>query len=157
MLCAFNFAPKGWAMCNGQLMSIQQNQALFSVLGTFYGGDGQTTFGLPDLRGRAIVMPGTSLTVGEKLGTETETITASTMPAHGHALSAVSGFGNQPNPNGVLAQTPMAFGNAYAASANSGMPGTISTVGSSASHNNMMPYLVLNYCIALTGIFPSRN
>ncbi|HEX8626496.1 MAG TPA: tail fiber protein [Allosphingosinicella sp.] len=155
-LMSFAFAPKGWAMCNGQLMPINQNQALFSLLGTTYGGDGRVNFGLPDLRGRVPIHFRGSHTLGEKAGTETVTVTQAQMPQHIHFFQANSTPGNTPNPtNNVLASN----NNLYTAPANltNLNPATISSTGGSQPHENRQPYLVLNYCIALQGIFPSQN
>jgi microcystin-dependent protein len=153
-LLSFNFAPQGWAMCNGQFMPINQNQALFSLLGTMYGGNGQTTFALPDLRGRVPLHRGSSLTQGQKLGEEAHTINLSELAAHNHNVSASSQNGNQADPK-ILA----AASNAYTGPSNltTIAPATVSNVGGSQAHENRQPYLVLNWCIALQGVFPSRN
>lgn len=163
---SFNFAPKGWAMCNGQLLPINQNQALFSLLGTTYGGNGQTTFALPDLRGRSQIHNGNGFTLGQAGGQEAHTITMSEMPAHFHALA------NPNNNNAVTggnanATLPNPVGNFWANSGKAGFTtaganaqmgaGTVSNVGGSQPHQNMSPFLVLTFCIALIGIFPSRN
>jgi microcystin-dependent protein len=156
---AFNFAPKGWAMCNGQFLPINQNQALFSLLGTTYGGNGQTTFALPDLRGKVPIHVGQGFTQGETAGQENHTLTISEMPQHIHPLQASL----DPNPALVANPVPNLFGQLtvpiYAGAANltTAHPGTISNVGGSQPHANMQPYLVLNICIALQGAFPSRN
>jgi microcystin-dependent protein len=152
-LMSFSFPPKGWAMCNGQFMAINQNQALFSLLGTTYGGNGQTTFALPDLRGRVPLHRG-DLTQGQVLGTETHTLNLSQMPAHTHNVRASSQNGNQADPK-ILAGAS----NAYTGPSNLTpiAPGTVSNVGGSQAHENRQPYLVLNWCIALQGIFPSRT
>jgi len=161
-LFPYNFAPRGWAFCNGQLLSISQNIALFSLLGTTYGGNGQTTFGLPDLRGRFAMSsgqgPGLSVRdLGEIDGTETVALTAAQMPAHTHAL----------NGSTATATTTVPTGNLHAAPARPQYvaPGTttplaaqsVGSAGSSQAHENMPPYLVLNYCISLEGIYPSRS
>jgi len=162
-IVAFNFAPKGWAFCNGQLLPINQNQALFSLLGTTYGGNGQTTFALPDLRGRTPFHVGGSFTLGQAGGQEVHTLTQSEMPTHTHALSgnnAVVGA----NTNATLGPP----GGSYWANngktvfttgaPNSAMsPATVTNVGGSQPHENRSPYLVLNFCIALIGAFPSHN
>jgi microcystin-dependent protein len=163
-----NFAPRGWALCDGQLLAISSNQALFSILGTIYGGDGRTTFGLPGLRGRVAMHPGngpglSSRRLGEKGGTETNTLTVPNLPAHNHAatLHASSGAGNVPDPAGsVLAKKNRT--NIYSNSAtpdvtmNSASVTTANTGGGQAV-NNVQPFLAVNYIIALEGIFPSRD
>jgi len=156
----FNFAPRNWAMCNGQIMSISQNTALFSLLGTTYGGNGQTTFALPDLRGRASMHfgqgPGLSnYSIGEVSGSETVTLIITEMPMHNHTLNASSGG----KLNNVPAANNFGGANIYTnASLDSVMdPLEIGFAGGSQPHNNMQPYLVINWCICLNGIFPSRN
>lgn len=153
---SFNFAPKGWAQCNGQLLSIQQNQALFSILGTTYGGNGQTTFGLPNLQGKVAVHSGNGINLGQAGGAETVTLN-STQIGHGHNVSAANNAnaftaaGNFPAsaPSGQLL---------YGSSADTSMNAAVlSPAGGSLPHSNMQPYTVVNYCIALQGIFPSRN
>lgn len=153
---SFNFAPKGWALCNGQLLPISQNQALFSLLGTTYGGDGRTNFALPNLRGRVPIHMGNGHTLGEAAGSTAVTLGIAEMPTHLHSVSVNSAPGNSANPsNNFLANA----NNLYAATQNltSMSPGTVGNVGGSQPHNNMMPYLVLNFVIALQGIFPSPN
>jgi microcystin-dependent protein len=168
-LFAFSFAPRGWALCNGQLLPINQNQALFSLLGTNYGGNGQTTFGLPDLRGRVPLHFGDSFNIGQAGGATAVTLSMGQLPTHTHFPSAknVVGNANLPSGNVVLAQAVAVQQNGgttavnmYSNDSSFGKtlnPGAISTVGGSQAHNNMMPSLVLNFCIALQGIFPSRN
>ena len=152
-LMSFNFAPKAWAQCNGQLLPINQNQALFSLLGTMYGGNGQTTFALPDLRGRVPLHRGRH-TQGQKIGEEAHTLISNEMPTHNHNVSASSQNGDQAGPK-ILAGAS----NAYSGPSNltTIAPGTVSNVGGSQAHENRQPYLVLNWCIALQGVFPSRN
>lgn len=156
-ICAFNFAPQGWAFCNGQFLPINQNQALFSLLGTMYGGNGQTTFALPDLRGRTPIHIGQGFTQGQAAGQEAHTITISEMPAHNHFINASSTSGNSNNPSGNLlganaspiykkSGTPVAM-----------TPENITNTGGSQAHENRQPFLVLNFVIALQGAFPSRN
>ncbi|HEV7642881.1 MAG TPA: tail fiber protein [Pyrinomonadaceae bacterium] len=156
----FNFAPRNWAFCNGQIMSIAQNTALFSLLGTTYGGNGQTTFALPDLRGRSSMHygqgPGLSnYTIGEQAGQEAVTLITTEMPAHTHALNAASGG----KLNNVPAANNFGGANIYTNAALDSVldPATIGTAGGSQPHQNMQPYLVLNWCICINGIFPSRN
>ena len=157
-IMSFNFAPKGWATCDGQLLPINQNQALFSLLGTTYGGNGQTNFALPNLRGRASLHTGNGHTLGESAGSSSVTLTQQQMPQHIHML-AVSNTAT----GGTIVATGNVLGNAGsqvygAAQALQAMnPGCVGSVGGSQPHNNMMPFLVLNFCIALQGIFPSRN
>jgi len=155
-LVSFNFAPKGWALCNGQTLPINQNQALFSLLGTTYGGNGQTTFNLPNLQGRVPIHMGAH-TLGEAAGSTNVTVNIQQMPAHIHGAFASS------NQNGTQALPTGAFlaplNNAYNAPASLTTLNqqSVTSVGGSQPHNNMMPYLTLNFCIALQGIFPSRN
>ena len=153
-LISWNFPPKGWAFCNGQLLPINQNQALFSILGTTYGGNGQTTFALPDLRGRTPVYTGQGLTLGQAGGETAHTLNQSEMPQHSHAPAANTGAATV----GPLNNNFWSATGAYGAAANSSMNATeISPVGGSQAHANMQPYLVINIIIALQGIFPSRN
>lgn len=162
----FNFAPKGWASCDGQLMPISQNTALFALLGTVYGGDGKSTFALPDLRGSAAMHPGQGQGLSERVlgeigGSETVTLQTSEMPVHTHFLSA------SPDPADLTAPGPARSlagsqgGNIYApanpAPPLTGMaPQALTPAGGSLPHNNMQPYLTMNFCIALQGIFPPR-
>jgi microcystin-dependent protein len=164
---AGNFAPTGWAFCNGQLMPISQNTALFSLLGTNYGGDGKSTFGLPNLQGAAPVHQGqgpglTQYLVGESGGTAAVTLLQTEMPAHSHAAEAVSAAdGNQVSPvNHVWSKARYGRQGApmYTTTGAQAMsPGAIGAVGSNLPHNNLMPYLTLNFIIALQGIFPPRS
>jgi len=154
----FDFAPRGWAMCNGQLLPISQNQALFSILGTTYGGDGRTSFALPDLRGRTPVHKGAGLVLGERSGQEQHTLISSELPVHTHVALASSDPGSTPIPTGnVLAGS--APNELYHAATNPvGLRSeTIGPTGGGQPHSNMQPYAVLNFCIALQGIFPSRS
>jgi microcystin-dependent protein len=153
-LMSFNFAPSGWAECNGQLLPINQNQPLFSLLGTMYGGNGQTTFALPDLRGRAALHRDGQFTQGSLFGEENHTLNQSETPAHNHFIQASKTEGDQASPS-ILASA----GNFYRPFSDPTTinPGTLANAGGSQAHNNMPPYLVLNWSIALIGIFPSRN
>jgi microcystin-dependent protein len=157
-LFSFNFAPKGWAMCNGQLLPINQNQALFSLLGTTYGGNGQTNFALPDLRGRVPIHTGNGHTLGERAGEQAHTLSISELPQHTHTAqaSAVAGTQNVPASNMMLSQRAAEI---YRAPSNLAamIAGTMTNAGGSQAHQNMQPFLALNFCIALQGIFPSRN
>ena len=152
---SFSFAPKGWAQCNGQLMPINQNQALFSILGTTYGGDGITTFALPNLEGRSPVHVGNGINLGQIGGETSHTLNIPEMPAHRHVPLASSAAANLGVPTGNL----WATGNAsYNPVSNTAMnPACITSVGGSQPHQNMSPFLTLNICIALQGIFPSQN
>ncbi|MEZ4771046.1 MAG: tail fiber protein [Caldilineales bacterium] len=162
-IVGFTFAPRGWAFCDGQILPINQNQSLFSLLGTTYGGDGRTTFALPDLRGRAPAHVGNSgsgpnINLGQRSGEETHTLSAAEMPQHVHALQASSADGNTTNVgNALLAREA---GGIYQASASNPVQiqaGVVANTGGSQAHDNMQPYLALNFCIALQGLFPSRN
>lgn len=169
-LLPFTFAPRGWALCQGQLIPIRQNTALFALLGTQYGGDGSTTFALPDLRGRAVVGkdqgPGlTNYAQGAMVGTENVTLLASEMPAHVHngaatgtiPVSVASGTQNSPAGGYFSATTAEQYGTADTGNDTASMlSGTATAAGGSQPHENRMPFLTLNYCIALQGIFPPR-
>jgi microcystin-dependent protein len=158
----FNFAPKGWAFCDGQILPLSQNTALFSLLGTTYGGNGSTNFALPDLQGRAPLMPGqgpglTLRDLGETGGTETVTLLESEIPAHTHPLSATrdQADNNQPVAGTSLGVT-VGF-SLYGTSANATLAaGALAPAGGDQPHNNLQPYLTLNFCIALQGVFPPR-
>jgi microcystin-dependent protein len=156
-IVSFNFPPKGWALCNGQFLPINQNQALFALLGTTYGGNGQTTFALPNLRGQVPIHMGNGHTLGEKAGSTSVTVNIQQLPTHTHALQASGTLGDTPSPsNTVLAQTPaLIYGPPQSLTTLN--PINVTSVGGSQPHNNMMPYLVLNFIIALQGIFPSQN
>ncbi len=160
----FDYAPRGWAKCEGQLLSIAQNSALFSLLGTRYGGDGMNTFALPDLRGRTPIGPGQGPglnphSLGEKSGQQTVTLTASQLPAHNHMLRASNAAGNNSDPTGRLLANSGRGDDEYTDTApNTDMnPAAIGITGGNQPFSVMQPYLVLNYCIATEGIFPSRN
>lgn len=161
-MVSFAFAPKGWAFCNGQIMAINQNQALFSLLGTTYGGDGRTTFALPDLRGRVPIQMSTtsggSFAEGQRAGEETHTLGIAEMAAHQHAMLASDQPGSGTNPSGAFftansEQTPYAALDAPVAMATQ----MITNAGGQQAHTNIQPYLAVNFCIALVGLFPSRN
>jgi len=153
-IISWNYAPKGWAFCNGQFLPINQNQALFSLLGTTYGGNGQTTFALPDLRGDIPIHVGNGFILGQQGGQEAHTLTQSEMPQHIHVMSASDNNATAPIPT-MFAKT----NNGYAAPNNltTLLPTTVTNVGGSQPHTNMQPYLTLNIIIALQGVFPSRN
>ncbi len=154
---SFNFAPKGWAMCNGQLLPINQNQALFSLLGTIYGGDGRTTFALPDMRDRTPVHFGAGITIGQRSGQNNVTLAVSQMPSHNHTAVGSSAVQDSIAPaNAVFATSaPSEF---YSVSTGAMMnAATVSNAGGGQAHNNVQPSAVLNFCIALQGLFPSRN
>ena len=156
-LVSFNFPPKGWALCNGQLLPINQNQALFALLGTTYGGNGQTNFALPNLRGRLPMHMGNGHTLGEAAGSTAVTINIQQLPTHTHIVRGSSvATGGTASPNGnFLGGANNAYRNGSPTTTLS--PTMVSSVGGSQPHNNMAPYLVLNYIIALQGIFPSQN
>ncbi len=155
---SFNFPPKGWAFCNGQQLPINQNQALFALLGTTYGGNGQTTFGLPNLKGRVPIHEGNGHILGETAGSSSVTISQQTMPQHLHFLMGTSTVANSVT---LAGNVPGTFNVTIYSNNVSSLatfdPSSVTPVGGSQPHTNMMPYLVLNFCIALQGIFPSQN
>ncbi len=165
MMVGFNFAPKGWALCNGQLISIAQNSALFSLLGTTYGGDGINTFALPNMQSRVPIHFGqgaglSPYVMGQESGSETVTLLTTQIPSHIHTLNATNASGDQPSPGGnVLAAEASVGAQIYAAgSATTAM--NVSSIGASGNnlpHENIQPYLVVNFIIALVGIYPSRS
>ncbi len=152
----FNFPPRGWAQCDGQILPINQNQSLYSLLGTTYGGDGRVTFGLPDLRGRTPVHETDGFPLGTKAGVEAVALTSAQIPTHNHAWEAATANGDTPIPTDAR---PAAFNNGYRDA--SGLvdlhPAALTSAGAGQLHENMQPYLALNCCIALQGLFPSRN
>lgn len=160
-MVGFNFAPRGWAFCDGQVLPISQNQSLYSLLGTTYGGDGRTSFALPDLRGRTPIHVGSNggaqHELGQKSGEETHTLSANEMPQHTHALHGTN------TGNGSASPADNVFANAGTDLYNSTdslvdmNAGAVTNVGGGQAHENMQPYLALNFCIALRGLFPSRN
>jgi microcystin-dependent protein len=155
---SFNYPPPGWAMCNGQLLPIAQNQALFSLLGTTYGGNGQTNFALPDLRGRVPIHVGNGHTLGERGGEQAHTLTISELPQHTHAAqaAAVPATTATPDSTALLAQSTAS--QLYSAPANltAMAPTMVGNTGGSQAHQNMAPFLTITYCIALQGVFPSQ-
>jgi microcystin-dependent protein len=155
-IVSFSFAPRGWAFCNGQLLPINQNQALFSLLGTTYGGDGRVNFALPNLQGRTPIHVGSGHTLGERGGEQAHTLSIAELPTHNHTVQASSSVGNTPGPsNAVLASASNVY--RMADNLTSLSPTEVTNVGGSQAHLNMQPFLVLNFCIALQGIFPSPN
>ena len=158
-LISFDYAPRGWAFCNGQAMSIKQNQALFALLGTTYGGNGQTTFALPNLQSRIPIHFSSDYPQGSMMGEETHTLTLSEIPSHNHALTVSGNPASSSSPSGLYPAVPdPAIGNAYYLAPDCNMhPQAVRSNNGGQPHNNLMPYLVMNYVIALQGIFPSRN
>ena len=161
-IVGFNFAPRGWAFCDGEILPINQNQSLYSLLGTTYGGDGRTSFGLPDLRGRTPIHVGSANGVshreGQKGGEETVTLGVAQMPTHNHDVRGSSTAGDTNRPAGHLLAREQ--GSIYRQSLTNpvSMPNSaVTSVGGGQAHDNMQPYLTLNFCIALRGLFPSRN
>jgi microcystin-dependent protein len=156
-LISWNFAPKGWAFCNGQLLPINQNQALFSILGTTYGGNGQTNFALPELRGRTAIHQGQGWIEGQAAGEEFHTLIQGEMPAHNHIVSASTTQGDKNTVQGnILAREVGVPYGAYNSLTTLNLA-TVTNTGGSQPHENRQPFLVLNFIIALSGIFPSQN
>ncbi|WP_019962362.1 phage tail protein [Woodsholea maritima] len=161
-MMGFNFAPRGWAFTDGQILPINQNQSLYSILGTTYGGDGRTTFALPDLRSRTPIHRGEGHSLGQKSGEETHTLSNNEMPEHTHYVRANSTPANQTQPTSHFLSAPASPGNQpfrdyEAVNATSLRSGTVTNSGGSQAHENMQPYITLTFCIALQGLFPSRN
>jgi microcystin-dependent protein len=158
-LVSFSFPPRGWALCNGQLLPINQNQALFALLGTTYGGDGRVTFALPDLRGRAPVHMGDGFTLGERAGEPSHTLTITELPVHIHSVNATTAGATTATPSNAVMLATSNGASAYQSPQNLVPmdPTANSMVGGGQPHENQQPYLVLAFCIALVGIFPSRN
>lgn len=160
---AGNFAPRGWAFCDGQLLAVSQNDALFSLFGTIYGGDGRTTFGLPDLRGRIPIHAGsgpglTTRRLGEKSGAENVTLTASELPAHGHDVRVSTAVGTDSDPTGEYLGASPTVRVFRPGTPNMAMNSdAITAVGGNQQHNNVMPFLCINFIVALVGIYPSRQ
>ncbi len=158
-IMSFIFAPKGWALCNGQLLPINQNQALFSLLGTTYGGNGQTTFALPNLQGRTPIHEGSGHTLGETGGEQAHTLIMGELTMHTHAAEAAGANATTAIPSGTVVLATSVNYEAYHGPTNlvSLNPATVTTTGGSQAHLNMQPFLTLSFCIALQGIFPSQN
>jgi microcystin-dependent protein len=157
-IMSFNFAPKGWALCNGQLLPINQNQALFSLLGTTFGGDGRVNFALPDLRSRTPIHVGSGHTLGERGGEQAHTLSIAEIPTHTHVLNGTSNNGSALVPAGnLLAKEPNFFYHSPDNALVAMSPSSVANVGGSQAHLNMQPFLTLTFAIALQGIFPSPN
>ena len=155
---AGNFAPAGWMFCEGQLLPIRENETLFNLIGTTYGGDGQSTFALPDLRGRLPLHFGNGFTLAETGGVETVTLTVQQIPAHGHAYLGTTSVSNDANAiNNVVGQPSSGFPYLNAPPTITMAPGSIASTGGSQPHNNYQPYLCVDFIISLFGIFPSPN
>ena len=158
----FNFPPRGWAQCDGQILPINQNQSLYSLLGTTYGGDGRTTFGLPELRGRVPIHEGqgsglTNRQLGAGGGVENPVLTVAQMPSHGHTLQGTSSAATSTSPEAMVPATTAVDSYGPAGDPEAMASGAIQNAGGGQGHLNMQPYLALNFCIALQGVFPSRN
>jgi len=160
---AGTFAPRGWAFCDGQLLAVSQNDALFSLFGTIYGGDGRTTFGLPELRGRVPIHAGsgpglTPRNLGAKAGSEVETVSANELSSHSHTYQATTDIADESAPTGNVLAQPPAASTYFPTDPTVGLAGaTVSTVGGGQSHTNLMPFLCVNFIVALVGIYPSRS
>jgi microcystin-dependent protein len=157
-IMSFQFAPKGWALCDGQLLPINQNQALFSLLGTTFGGDGRVNFALPDLRGRTPIHVGSSFTLGVRAGEQAHTLSISEVPTHTHVLNGTTNTAaNTPSTSTVLGRSNPQPAYGGAGNLEAMAPQAVGNVGGSQAHLNMQPFLTLSFCIALQGIFPSPN
>lgn len=156
-IMSFVFAPKGWALANGQLLPINQNQALFSLLGTTFGGDGRVNFALPDLRGRTPIHVGSGHTLGERGGEQAHTLSIAELPEHTHVANASSQAGNEVVPTGAVLASPLNLSYTGPSSLTSLNASSVANTGGSQAHLNMQPFLTLSFCIALQGIFPSPN
>lgn len=161
-LVGFTFAPRGWSYCNGQILPINQNQSLFALLGTTYGGDGRSNFALPDLRGRTPLHTGDGYNLGQRGGEEEVTLTTAQIPSHQHEFQAEPAASDTADPNGhYLAELPQGFPSIYAtldtASSTTMRANMVANNGGGQSHENMQPFLALGFCIAMQGLFPSRN
>ncbi len=157
-MMSFSFAPSGWAQCNGQLLPINQNQALFSLLGTTFGGDGRVNFGLPNFQGNVPTGVGSGLTLGQRGGEQSHTLSISEIPTHTHTAMAASANGSQITPvSNLLAGSPNQLYHAADNNLTALNAATLGSIGGSQAHLNMQPFLVINFCIALQGIFPSQN
>lgn len=158
-IMGFNFAPKGWAFCSGQIMAIAQNQALFSLLGTTFGGNGQTTFALPNLQGRTPIHFGNNHTLGELGGELNHTLSVSELPTHTHTLRAVDTAATTKNPtnNSLSSSKPANQYSNYLLNPSTIQSASVANAGGGQPHSNMQPFLTVNFCIALVGAFPSRN
>ena len=158
-IMSFQFPPKGWALCDGQLLPINQNQALFSLLGTTFGGDGRVNFALPDLRSRTPIHNGAGHVLGERGGEQAHTLSISEIPTHVHQQVATTAAATTNIPTNAVVLAKSTGANVYGAPANlvAMAPGTLTDIGGSQAHLNMQPFLTLSFCIALQGIFPSQN
>lgn len=157
---SFNYAPKGWAECNGQTLPISQNQALFSLLGTTYGGNGQTTFQLPNIQSRVLISNNSTYALGGYGGEEAHTLTINEMPAHNHLVTAITSVGNKTSPEGNLLADTKVLDKEYTNAANGTVAmnnGVLSSAGGSQPHTNIQPYVTFKCIIALQGVFPSQN
>lgn len=154
---AGNYAPQGWALCNGQILNISENEALYTLLGTTYGGDGQTTFALPDLQGRIPVHKSTNYPLGAKAGTENVTLTTNELPAHTHSALASSAVGDTPSPANMVWSSTDATHFATSGATVSMHPSSLSSVGGNMPHDNMMPATTISFIISLYGVYPSQS
>lgn len=158
-MVGFNFAPRGWALCDGQVLPINQNQSLYSLIGTTYGGDGRTSFALPDLRGRTPIHVSGTHPEGNKGGEESHTLSANEMPEHKHAVHTTSDVATSTQPGGKTlgAARERTYAPFDSSTKVATAPDFLASTGGNQAHNNMQPYLTVNFCIAMQGLFPSRN